>query len=244
MSPTAAVVTGAASGLGLAVVRALTADGAEVVGVDLPGDDRAGLVVDAGATFLACDVTSADEWTTVADGVGARLGRVDLLALNAGVMTRSPRDPVDDDPLDLVGSPGYRRVFAVNVDGVVLGLAALRPLLAPGASVVVTASQAGLSGLPFDPYYAMTKHAVVGFVRSMAPRLAGAEVRINALCPGGIDTAIVPDPLRATVPAEAFRPPELVARSLLDVAGQATTGGTWLPADDGTARLYTVPPLH
>jgi NAD(P)-dependent dehydrogenase (short-subunit alcohol dehydrogenase family) len=244
MSPTSAVVTGAASGLGLAVIQALAADGARVVGLDLPGDERASVVVDSGATFLACDVTSSDAWMATAEEIGARLGHVDLLALNAGVMTRSPRDPVDDDPLGLAGSAGYRRVFAVNVDGVVLGLAAVRPLLAPGASVVVTASQAGLTPLPFDPYYAMTKHAVVGFVRSMAPPLAAVDIRINALCPGGIDTAIVPDPLRATVPAEAFRPPALIARSLLAVAGQATTGGTWLPGDDGTAQLYTVPPLR
>ena len=90
----------------------------------------------------------------------------------------------------------------------------------------------------------MTKHAVVGFVRSMAPPLAAADIRINALCPGGIDTAIVPDPLRATVPAEAFRPPALIARSLLAVAAEPTTGGTWLPGDEGTAQLYTVPPLR
>ena len=62
MSPTSAVVTGAASGLGLAVVQALTADGARVVGVDLPGDERAAIVADSGATFLACDVTSSDDW--------------------------------------------------------------------------------------------------------------------------------------------------------------------------------------
>ena len=244
MSPTSAVVTGAASGLGLAVVQGLTADGARVVGVDLPGDERAAAVAGAGATFLACDVTSSEDWAAAAEVVGASFGPVDLLALNAGVMTRTPRDRLDDDPLELAGSAGYRRVFAVNVDGVVFGLAALRPLLAPGASVVVTASQAGLTPLPFDPYYAMTKHAVVGFVRSMAPHLAATDVRINALCPGGIDTVIVPDPLRATVPAEAFRPPAVIARSLLAVAAEPTTGGTWLPRADGTAQLYTVPPLR
>ena len=195
-------------------------------------------------TFLACDVTSSDDWRAAAEEIGATLGQVELLALNAGVMTRSPRDPVDDDPLGLAGSAGYRRVFAVNVDGVVLGLAALRPLLAPGASVVVTASQAGLTPLPFDPFYAMTKHAVVGFVRSMAPPLAAADIRINALCPGGIDTAIVPDPLRAHrarrgLPAARPHRP-LVA----DGRGGADDGGTWLPGDEGTAELYTVPPLR
>ena len=225
MSPTSAVVTGAASGLGLAVVQALTADGARVVGVDLPGDERAAVVADCGRDVPRLRRDQLRRLGGGRRGIEARLGQVDLLALNAGVMTRSPRDPLDDDPLELAGSAGYRRVFAVNVDGVVLGLAALRPLLAPGASVVVTASQAGLTPLPFDPFYAMTKHAVVGFVRSMAPPLAAADIRINALCPGGIDTAIVPDPLRATVPAEAFRPPALIARSLLAVAAAADDRG-------------------
>ena len=104
MSPTAAVVTGAASGLGLAVVRALTADGAEVVGVDLPGDERAATVEDAGATFLACDVTSADDWSTVADEIGGGLGRVDLhgrMLLQHGLLEPDPsaalaRLPVGD----------------------------------------------------------------------------------------------------------------------------------------------------
>ena len=159
-------------------------------------------------------------------------------------MTRSPRDPVDDDPLGLAGSAGYRRVFAVNVDGVVLGLAALRPLLAPGASVVVTASQAGLTPLPFDPYYAMTKHAVVGFVRSMAPPLAAVDIRINALCPGGIDTAIVPTRSgRLCPPRPSGRRPSSPAHSSPSLLSRRQ-GERGCQADEGTAQLYTVPPLR
>jgi NAD(P)-dependent dehydrogenase (short-subunit alcohol dehydrogenase family) len=237
-----AVVTGAASGLGLAVVKELTAAGADVVGLDLAGGERAATVTDTGATFVACDVTSQDAWTSATAAIAERLETVTLLALNAGIMTRSPMDRVDGDPLELAGGDGYRRVFAVNVDGVVFGLVALRPLLVPGASVAVTASRAGLGGLPFDPYYSMTKHAVVGFVRSMADLLAPDGIRINALCPGGIDTAIVPRDLRSTVPAEAFRPPRDIARSLLAMAAAASSGGTWVPGADGTVREYAVPP--
>lgn len=237
-----AVVTGAASGLGLATVKELTTMGADVVGLDLAGDERAAVVADAGATFVACDVTSQADWASAAEAVTARLRTVTLLALNAGIMTRRPQDPVDDDPLDLAGSHGYGQVFAVNVDGVVFGLAALRPVLASGASVAVTASEAGLRGLSFDPYYSMTKHAVVGLVRSMADPLAADQIRINALCPSGIDTAIVPQDLRSTVPAEAFRPPADIARSLLAMAAADSSGGTWVPGDDGAVRQYVVPP--
>ena len=131
-----AVVTGAASGLGLATVAELVARGARVVGIDLAGDARAAAVEAMGARFLPCDVTSQDAWDRAVSDIESSLGGIDLLALNAGVMTRSPSEAIDDDVLTRAGSAGYRRVFAVNVDGVVFGLAALRPLLAPGAGVV------------------------------------------------------------------------------------------------------------
>lgn len=237
-----AVVTGAASGLGLGLVQELVADGAMVVGMDLPSAEREAAVTATGAAFVACDVTSMEAWSAAARLIGEQLGTVDLLALNAGVMTRSPAAPIDDDPLDLVGGAGYRRVFAVNVDGVVFGVRAMRGLLAAGSAIAVTASEAGISPLPFDPFYAMTKHAVVGFVRSMAEPLAAAAVRINALCPAGIDTAIVPESLRAVIPAERFTAPRTVARSILAMAAQPTSGGTWIPGPDpGGVWEYTVP---
>ncbi len=239
-----AVVTGAASGLGHAIVVALVAKGAQVVGVDLAGERRSAAVQGAGATFVACDVTVQGDWDAAAETIRRTLGIVDMIALNAGVMTRSPVDAIDDDPLSLAGSVGYRRVFAVNVDGVVFGLAALRPLLTNDAAVVMTASTAGLSGLNFDPYYSASKHAVVGLVRSLAPSLALAGIRLNALCPGGIDTAIVPDHLRAVVPVTAFRPPAVVAQAVLAIAAQPDVGATWLLSDDDNLiRRYDVPPL-
>ena len=227
-----AVVTGAASGLGLSLVRELVEQGTTVVGLDLRGEERAAAVTAAGGRFVACDVTSADDWRAVATTVGDDVGRVDLLALNAGIMTRGPTSPIDDDPLALVGSPGYRRVFAVNVDGVALGLAAMRPLMADGSAIVVTASTAALEGLAFDPFYAASKHAVLGLVRSLGRTFADGGVRLNALCPGGMDTAIVPERLRAIVPAATFRPPVAVARAVLALAARPESGQAWLLTDD------------
>jgi NAD(P)-dependent dehydrogenase (short-subunit alcohol dehydrogenase family) len=237
-----AVVTGAASGLGRAVATLLAERGATVIGLDLAGSERAAAVQATGAFFVACDVTSQTEWAAAADAVRERLGTVDVLALNAGVMTRSPSDPIDDDPLGLAGSAGYRRVFAVNVDRPIFGLAAMRPLLVSGSSVVITASTAGLGGLAFDPYYSASKHAVVGVVRSLGPGLLTEGIRLNALCPGGIDTAIVPEHLRGAAPPSAFRAPSDVARALLEVAAQRTGGNTWLLSDnDDLIRLYETP---
>jgi NAD(P)-dependent dehydrogenase (short-subunit alcohol dehydrogenase family) len=227
-----AVVTGAASGLGNALCLELVGRGASVIGIDLAGGERADVIAASGATYVPCDVTNQGDWERAAASVLNAFGTVDLLALNAGVMTRSPTDAIDDDPLSFAGSAAYRRVFAVNVDGVVFGLSALRPLLANGSAVVATASTAGLGGLSFDPFYSASKHAVVGLVRSLGAPLAAAGVRFNALCPGGINTAIVPDAFRSMVPPDSFRPPSDVAKAILAVADQQTVGGTWTLSDD------------
>ena len=227
-----AIVTGAASGLGKALVAILVERGDNVFGFDLAGNDRRAYVEAAGAAFVACDVTSLDAWNTAVEFVSARAGEVDFAFLNAGVMTRSPSQPIDDDPVALATGDGYRKVFAVNVDGVVFGTTALAPHLATRGSITVTASTAALGGLPFDPYYAATKHAVAGYVKSLGSVFATRGQRINALCPGGIDTNIVPGPLRAAMPATTFRPPRDVARALIAVSEVTGSGGLYTLTDD------------
>lgn len=226
------VVTGAASGLGSALVTLLVERGDLVFGLDLAGDERRSHVESAGAAFVACDVTSLDAWRTAGAFIAARAGDIDFAFLNAGVMSRIPNQPIDDDPIELATSPAYRKVFAVNVDGVAYGTTVLAPLLAPKGSIAVTASTAALGALPFDPYYAATKHAVAGYVKSVGPVLAQRGQRINALCPGGIDTNIVPEPLRASRPAATFRPPRDVARALIAVAEQNASGALFTLTDD------------
>ena len=227
-----AIVTGAASGLGNALVALLVERGDNVFGFDLAGNDRRACVEAAGAAFVACDVTSLDAWNTAAAFVTARAGEVDFAFLNAGVMTRSPSQAIDDDPIALATTGGYHKVFGVNVDGVIFGVTALAPHLSSNASIAVTASTAALGPLPFDPYYAATKHAVAGYVKSTGPVFAARGQRINALCPGGIDTNIVPDPLRAAMPATTFRPPRDVARALVAVSEHSGSGSLFALTDD------------
>jgi NAD(P)-dependent dehydrogenase (short-subunit alcohol dehydrogenase family) len=88
--------------------------------------------------------------------------------------------------------------------------------------------------LPFDPYYAATKHAVAGYVKSLGSVFAARGQRINALCPGGIDTNIVPDPLRSSMPATTFRPPHDVARALIAVSESSGSGALYTLTDDDT----------
>ena len=115
-----------------------------------------------------------------------RLGGLDLAYLNAGVATGCG---VGED-FDL---ERYRRAMGVNLDGVVFGMHAVLPALRErgGGAIVATASLAGLTGVPLDPLYAANKHGVVGLVRSLGPALSAEGIRVNAVCPGFAESAII-----------------------------------------------------
>jgi NAD(P)-dependent dehydrogenase (short-subunit alcohol dehydrogenase family) len=169
-----AIVTGGASGLGAAIVSRLRSEGLEVDVLDLT---------------TGFDVTDPAHWDAV--------GPVDVACLNAGVLGGAP-DPAG---IDL---ETYRRAMAVNVDGVVLGVRRLAQVMPAGGRIVATASLAGLTAMPDDPVYAATKHAVVGFVRSTAPRLTARGISINAVCPGIADTPMITRAARSALAAARF----------------------------------------
>ena len=123
----------------------------------------------------------------------------------------------------------YRRVVAVNVDGVVLGTRAVARTMAPGGAIVATASLAGLTAVESDPIYSLTKHAVVGFVRSAAPGLAARGIRLNAVCPGIVDTPMT-DAIRDRLQAAGFPllRPEDVAEAVVRAAGDEEVGQAWV----------------
>ena len=147
-----------------------------------------------------------------------QVGAVDLACLNAGVAAGE------------FSVESYRRAVGVNVDGVVFGVDRLAHVMEPGGSIVVTASLAGLVPMPLDPVYTLTKHAVVGFVRAVAPALEREGLRINAVCPGFADTPIVDAEMRAWI-AEQRIPllqPEQVAAAILHAARSEETGQAWV----------------
>ncbi|HZC29926.1 MAG TPA: SDR family NAD(P)-dependent oxidoreductase, partial [Gaiellaceae bacterium] len=120
------------------------------------------------------------------------------------------------------------RIVAANFLGVVYGVReCARRLMPNGGSIVATASLAGLTGMPFDPMYTATKHAVVGFVRGAAPGLAERGIRLNALCPGFTDTQIVEDELRGRLPAPLMEP-SFVAEAALRALNDDATGEAWI----------------
>jgi len=156
------------------------------------------------------DVGEPDAWRALD-------GEFDAAFLNAGIVT-GERDPA------ALGDEQYRRVVRTNVDGVVFGIRECAGRLMPGGgSIVVTASLAGLRDVPLDPVYALTKHAVVGLVRSVAPHLAVRGIRINSICPGLVDTTMASDELRELVGVELMEP-AFVAEAALRVLEDDETG--------------------
>jgi NAD(P)-dependent dehydrogenase (short-subunit alcohol dehydrogenase family) len=195
-----ALVTGGASGIGAAAIQLLRAEGCEVRSLDL-------------ATGF--DVADPAAWESVE--------AVDFAFLNAGVATGSNEIAGLDDV-------GYRRAVGANVDGVVFGTRRMARVMEPGSSIVATASLAGLVAMPLDPIYTLTKHAVVGFVRAVAPQLAERGITINALCPGFADTPIVEPELREWVDGQGIPliSAETVATAALGAARSEETGQAWV----------------
>jgi NAD(P)-dependent dehydrogenase (short-subunit alcohol dehydrogenase family) len=195
-----ALVTGGASGIGAAAVSLLEAEGCEVRSLDL-------------ATGF--DVADSAAWTSVE--------AVDFAFLNAGVATGS-------NEIGALGDAEYRRALGANVDGVVFGTRRMAQVMEPGSAIVATASLAGLVAMPLDPIYTLTKHAVVGFVRAVAPQLAERRITINALCPGFADTPIVEPALRESVDGQGIPliSPETVAAAALAAARSGETGQAWV----------------
>jgi NAD(P)-dependent dehydrogenase (short-subunit alcohol dehydrogenase family) len=155
-------------------------------------------------------------------GAWERIRAVDVACLNAGVVTaESDVTAIDDET--------YRRVLDVNVGGVFYGVRALARVMPRGGRIVVTASLAGLVGIDSDPVYGLTKHAVIGFVRSVAPQLAERGLRIQAVCPGIVDTPMIA-PLRDRLVGSGFPllRPEDVAGAVAAALASDGTGEAWV----------------
>ncbi|HEY2373093.1 MAG TPA: SDR family NAD(P)-dependent oxidoreductase [Gaiellaceae bacterium] len=160
------------------------------------------------------DVGSSDAWRALE-------GEFDAAFLNAGVVT-------GESEIANMTDEQYRRAVGANLDGVVFGTRELAARLMPnGGSIVATASLAGLIAVPMDPIYATTKHAVVGFVRSVAPQLEARGIRINALCPGFTDTPIVAQEVRGALPAPLMEP-AFVAEAAMQALRDPETGSAWV----------------
>lgn len=215
-----AVVTGAASGIGLASARRLSAAGATIVAVDIDGDGAHRTAAELDGVAVRADVSRSDEWDRIVE-VAAGAGGPDIGFLNAGVTT-------GQEDITALDDEQYRRIVGVNVDGVVFGVRSLVPALASkgGGALVATSSLAGLIAFPGDPVYTLTKHAVVGFVRALAPRLADEHITINAVCPSLVDTPLIDGPIRDVLSGSGFPliEPDAVADAVMHCINGDETG--------------------
>ncbi|MGH3053735.1 MAG: SDR family NAD(P)-dependent oxidoreductase [Gaiellaceae bacterium] len=172
---------------------------------------------DADATVLDLpefDVGEPEAWRSLE-------GEFDAAFLNAGTSTgvADPAGLADDQ---------WQRILRANLEGVVYGTRELASRLMPrGGSIVATASLAGLTGMPGDPAYTATKHAVVGWVRAAAPALAERGIRLNALCPGFADTPLVAAELRGLLDVPLMEP-SFVAEAAVRVLEDEETGRAWV----------------
>ncbi len=242
MSGKAALVTGGASGIGRATAQRLAELGASVAIGDVSPDGKA-VADEIGAQFVELDVSDLDSWREAAQHVADTFGQLDLVHLNAGVNTPPTGTPFGDDPLRWVSAQGYRRVTGVNIDGVVFGVLACLPFLReqPESDIVVTGSIASVEPLVGDPLYTLSKHAVLGFATALAPTVAKFGVRVQVVCPGGVDTAIVPPDMK--VPGRPFAPPSYLADAVVHALEVGATGDIWaaLRADLPPARYVPAP---
>lgn len=184
-----AIVTGAASGLGRAIAQRLTSEGATVCGFDINQDgldETIQTVTEAGGSMVGriVDVTQPDACTAGINDAVADLGGLDVLANVAGVITANHYSDVT--PAE------WRLMFAVNVDGpFFLSQAAVPHLLERRGNIVNIASNAGLMGQAYTVAYCASKGAIIQMTKAMAMELVKSPIRINAVAPGGIDTALV-----------------------------------------------------
>lgn len=222
-----AVVTGAGSGIGRRSAEHFAAEGARVVCVDLSSEDASAVAEKIGGIPVVGDVGEPGLWRSVVEAVTratAESGRLAAAHLNAGIFGWT--GAIEDLPDDL-----YRRMQSANVDGVVLGVRALVPLLrvAGGGALVATASVAGLVPFTPNPVYTLTKHAVVGFVRALAPILAEDGIGLSAVCPAVVDTPMTAEALAGralgeNAPSIPLIPVEAVAETVVELAYQRAQG--------------------
>jgi len=215
-----ALITGGAGVIGEALAEHLLTQGANVILADI--DCRKGEVLagSLGCDFLQVDVSAESENRRMVETAVKHHGQLDLVFLNAGVSSQSLGAPLPYDPTNIdIGS--YRQILAVNVDGPVFGISAAIPALADngGGAIVVTSSIAGLIPWAPDPVYTISKHGLVGYVRSLADELSNQEITINAICPGATGRTGT----GGAPPRIALLAPELLVPAMVAIA---TDGGT------------------
>ena len=247
-----AVITGGASGIGLATARRMAAEGATIVIGDM--DETAGPAVakELGGLFVTVNVADEDQVNNLFDTAQSTYGSVDIAFNNAGI------SPADDDSIEITELPAWQKVQDVNLKSVYLCCrAALRHMTAQGSgSIINTASFVAVMGSATSQIsYTASKGGVLAMSRELGVQFARQGIRVNALCPGPVNTPLLQelfakDPERAArrlvhIPMGRFANPEELAAAVAFLASDDAsfiTASTFL-VDGGISGHYVTPVL-
>lgn len=245
-----AVVTGGANGIGLAAARRMAAEGARLVIGDRDAEAGEQAAAELEGLFVPVDVTSEQEVNHLFDAAAEHFGRVDIAFNNAGIM------PPDDDSIETTELPAWQRVQDVNLTSVYLCCrAALRHMTRQQrGSIINTASFVAVMGSATSQIsYTASKGGVLALSRELGVQFARQGIRVNALCPGPVNTPLLQalfaeEPERAQrrlvhVPIGRFAEPEELAAAVAFLASDDAsfiTASTFL-VDGGLSGAYVTP---
>jgi NAD(P)-dependent dehydrogenase (short-subunit alcohol dehydrogenase family) len=245
-----AVITGGCSGIGLASARRFAAEGAHVVVGDVDARTGADVAAEVGGTFVTTDVTDAEQVETLFATAHEVTGSVDVAFNNAGI------SPPDDDSILDTGIDVWQRVQEVNLTSVYLCCKAALPYMRQQrrGSIINTASFVAVMGAATSQIsYTASKGGVLAMSRELGVQFAREGIRVNALCPGPVNTPLLrelfaSDPERAQrrlvhVPAGRFAEPEEIANAALFLASDESSfvNATTFLVDGGIAGAYVTP---
>ncbi|WP_405807849.1 glucose 1-dehydrogenase [Streptomyces sp. NBC_00210] len=234
------LITGAARGQGEQEARLFAAEGAKVVLADVLDDQGEALAKELGeelgegtAAYVRLDVSREADWTAAVAAAKDAFGKIDGLVNNAGILRFN----------ELVSTPleEFQLITQVNQVGAFLGIRSVAPEIeaAGGGTIVNTASYTALTGMAGVGAYAATKHAILGLTRVAALELAARKIRVNAICPGAVDTPMSnPDGVDPEAVAELYKKlvplgrigqPEEVARLALFLSSEDSSYITGQP---------------
>jgi len=245
-----AVITGGASGIGLATARRFAAEGATVVIGDFNSDAGEQAAAEVGGLFVKVDVTDEGQVNHLFDTAASTYGSVDIAFNNAGI------SPPDDDSIETTELPAWDRVQEVNLKSVYLcSRAALRHMVAQqSGSIINTASFVAVMGSATSQIsYTASKGGVLAMTKELGVQFARQGIRVNALCPGPVNTPLLQelfakDPERAQrrlihIPKGRFAEPEELAAAVAFLASDDAsfiTASTFL-VDGGISSAYVTP---